>query len=347
MINFKVKIKEGVITPIHEIQKDIKPQIVDKPKVNKPIRIQTYYKTFHQKWETNRTVATAELKALTINRDKQYQIVVGDKDLYSKYNIYLNDYPEFELREFGNGKLFRDVRKVFANDNIDTDAQLALLPLMKYVETVNTIHKTENYIKQCDKYINIKYKQFIEILKIYYNHVHKAMIVDGYGYVITGEVGCLVINRVYRGNNNRSKVLDYAKTKAKKAEILARGGRIYNKEEEQWCKEHGIKYTYEDHRVYRNPEYFYEFDLLNCHLPQAKLVKFTISDFRESKIRGKTNKQLAEECNGDLDAICELGIDVKTKLSICLDEDKLLYSNFIRNENQSSVHTTKVSGKDR
>lgn len=339
MSNLSIKIEHGIIKPINEIKKDINPQIVEKPKVNRPIRYQTYYKTFHEKWETNKIVALNDLKRKEHNKQKLYLEIKNDIDKYISYGINLNNYKEFEIANYGDGKLYKDLRKIFTNDNNNVDNQIVLLPLMKYAEFTYEIHKLENYIKECQKFIDLKYKEFMHILKVFYDCVHKALIIGGLGYAFSGELGYIFINRVYRGKNTNSKVLDYAKTKAKKAEILARGGRIYNKEEAEWCKENGIKYEFEDHRVYRTPEYFYEYPLLACHLPKASLLKFTLSDFRAGNIRGKSNIQLAKECNNDLNTICELGLDLKTKLNICLEADKLLFSNFIRNENQSSMYS--------
>ena len=338
MMDLKVDMKQGIIKPIHEINKNVKPQIAEKPRVDRPIRYPTYYKTFNQKWETNKTVATSELKRKEINKNKLYLEIKDDTDKYIGYGIDINNYPEFELGNYGNGKLYRDLRKIFTSDDSDVDNQIALLPLMKYAELTQDIHKLENYIKQCDKFIALKYKEFLHILKTFYDCVHKALIIGGFGYAFSGELGTIFINRVYRGFDAKSKVLDYAKTKQKKAEILARGGHIYNKEEAEWCKENGIKYEYEDYRVYRTPEYFYEYPLIGCHLPKAGYLKFTLTDYRAGNIRGKSNKQLAKECNNDLNAICDLGLDVKTKLNICLEADKLLFSNFVRNENQSSMY---------
>ena len=69
--------------------------------------------------------------------------------------------------------------------------------------------------------------------------------------------------------------------------------------------------------------------------------------FARRHVKGKTNEQLINECNRDLNKICELPVDVKLKLKLCLETDNILYLNFIRNEAQQSAHTPKANRKNR
>ena len=57
--------------------------------------------------------------------------------------------------------------------------------------------------------------------------------------------------------------------------------------------------------------------------------EFTVADYRHQDIRGKTNQDLINECEGDVNKICELKIDLKTKLTLCDTVNKGLYINFI------------------
>ena len=54
-----------------------------------------------------------------------------------------------------------------------------------------------------------------------------------------------------------------------------------------------------------------------------------------------------EECNGNLVKACELPVDLRTKLAICNEMDKTLYTNFIRNEGQTSYKYATPSWQDR
>ena len=76
-------------------------------------------------------------------------------------------------------------------------------------------------------------------------------------------------------------------------------------------------------------------------------MRFQVTDRRARELRGKTNQDLAKECNNDTNKICELPLDVKTKLNICVEVDKMLYTKFIRNENQKPYIDTKINRKNR
>ena len=69
----------------------------------------------------------------------------------------------------------------------------------------------------------------------------------------------------------------------------------------------------------------------------------TTSNYYGRSVRGKSNQQLIEECNYDKEKICELDLDVRAKLDLCLELDKILYTKFIRNENQKPSNDTTPS----
>ena len=48
-------------------------------------------------------------------------------------------------------------------------------------------------------------------------------------------------------------------------------------------------------------------------------------------------------CNGDINKICELPLDLKTKVTLCDKADKILYTKFIRNENQKPITFVKTN----
>ena len=56
-----------------------------------------------------------------------------------------------------------------------------------------------------------------------------------------------------------------------------------------------------------------------------------------------TNDELIELCNRDIKKICELSVDLKTKVTLCDKVNKILYTKFIRNENQKPFTFTKTN----
>ena len=83
-------------------------------------------------------------------------------------------------------------------------------------------------------------------------------------------------------------------------------------------------------------EYFYEIPLIGCKLPNGSDIKFQCADYRSHSLRGTTNKDILEQSGGDKYKICAYDVDMRTKLNICLQADKMLYTKFIRNENQTA-----------
>lgn len=93
-------------------------------------------------------------------------------------------------------------------------------------------------------------------------------------------------------------------------------------------------------------EYCYEIPLIASKMPNGNKLKLEISDYRHASLRGNTNDQLIELCNNDITKICELPIDLKTKVTLCDKTDKILYTKFIRNEGQQSINTPKANRKN-
>ena len=184
---------------------------------------------------------------------------------------------------------------------------------------------------------------YFKILKQYYYEVEKQLILKGYGYALEGDLGWLCINRCKVVQGQRKK-LDFLATKRNKAALLAEGKRLWNKQEAEYAEKVGIDYKGVDYRKFINEEYCYEIPLINCRTLKGKKVKFKVlQDNREIKV--KTEEEVLKECNNDVNKVCNLDLDIRKKLYMCLKLDNLLYLNFIRNEGQQSAHTPKANRK--
>ena len=207
------------------------------------------------------------------------------------------------------------------------------------------IHELRRDVEFYDKLTSLTIRQYTEILRTYYTEVQRQMILKGAGYVFEGSLGWICINRC-KIDKQRTHI-DFSKTKKKKAEIVANGGKLYNKEEAKWCKAHGIEYNGQDGRVFLRNEYCYEIPLLDCHIPHGSKIRFVSADYRGNALRGKTNQDLLEEADYNTEYICKLPLDIRTKLNLCIEADKTLYAKFIRNENQKPINASKASWKNR
>lgn len=294
---------------------------------------------------------TEERQQCLNNIDRKYELakdlhtkIKGNIEVYSDFGINLLGYKEFVDNTYITGKFHTAAKSLFINrkDNYNLVGELfELYNLAKYQKDIYNLNKE---LSKLDKILSLSSKEYNEILRIFYYKVIERMIKYGEGYSFEGCLGWLVINRC-RLNKPRPK-LDFAATKRNKEKLLAEGVELYDKNKEEWCRKNCIPYKATDYRVYLNKEYVYEIPLLNCSIPNGSKFRFECIDLRGAKLRGKTNVDILRECNSDIDKILALPLDMKTKLTICLEADKTLYTNFIRNENQEPLIIRKIDRQD-
>ena len=299
-----------------------------------PVHIREYYKAMKIAYTQKKEDALKEREELISEIDVLQQNIMEKHDDYLKYNITLSKYSEFINNEYIDGHFYRMAKGAYLNKQNDYELTAELHNLFQLAEKQYRIAELKKQIELYDKVLSIKTNDYVRYMREYFNEVHKKMILEGCAYHFGNNIGDVLINRVKY--TSKRKAIDYKATKQKKAEIIANGGRLYNKDEAEWCEKNGIEYNAEDGRVYLNSEYYYEIFMLNKTFTNARSFSFTPQDYRSVELRGKTNEQLIEECGRDLNKICELPIDMKSKLHMCVEVDKMLYTNFIRNEGQTS-----------
>lgn len=311
-----------------------------------PTNTKVYYRLMKEEY-SKRLKDNIILKNKFIDKlNNRYKEVKEVEDVYFKhFKINLQKYKEFVDNTYYDGKFYKVAKGLFINRNNNYELVTDLFNLYDLARLQKEIYCINKDNKLYEKLINLTLKEYTEILKIYYTEVHKQLILNGYGYAFENNIGWICINRIIL-KNPRPKI-DYAATKKREKELIEQGKRIWNKEEAEWCSKNGIEYKAEDKRVFKHDEYCYEIPLLNSKLPNGTKLKLELSDYRHSSTRGKTNDQLIEECNFDTNKICELPVGLKTKLTMSDKVDKILYTKFIRNENQESATFTKTNSKDR
>ena len=308
-----------------------------------PTNFRVYYTCMKEYYNKQKDEAGQIIDALTAEITRQKSDILAKEQAYKEeYHIVLSDYQEFVHNEYIDGTFFKVTQNYFTkNDHIEQD----LWDLYDLAKKQKTIHDLRRDVEFYDKLTSLTIRQYTEILRTYYTEVQRQMILNGAGYVFEGSLGWICINRC-KIDKQRTHI-DFSKTKKKKAEIVANGGRLYNKEEAEWCKANGIEYNGQDGRVFLRNEYCYEIPLLDCHIPHGSKVRFVSADYRGNKLRGKTNEQLLEEADYNTESLCKLTLDIRTKLNLCVIADKTLYAKFIRNENQKPINASKASWKNR
>lgn len=299
-----------------------------------PVHIREYYKAMREAYTQKKDEALKEREELISEINVLQQNIMDKHEEYLKYNINLSEYPEFINNEYVDGQFLKTCKGAYLNKKNDYELTAELHNLLKLAEKQYRINELKEQLDIFDKILSIKTNEYVRYMRTFFNEVHKKMIIEGCAYRYGNNIGDVLINRVKY--NSKRKAIDYKATKEKKAEIIANGGRLYDKTEAEWCEKNGIEYKAEDGRVYLDAEYYYEIFMTNRRFTDATQFKFTSQDYRSVELRGKSNAQLIEECERDTNKICELPIDLKSKINMCVEVDKMLYTNFIRNEGQTS-----------
>lgn len=314
-------------------------------KSERPANWRVYYKTMHDSYTQNKNNAEQALKDLAIAKDEYRDKVIENKDKYKEeFNIDIEKNKEFVENTYINGSLYAIAKKLMYNKHNEFKLVDYVYYLFRYAEILQEINATNKDLEFYNKVLAIKVSQYNKILKLFYTKVQEALILEGKAYRFENNVGFICINRCKL--NNPKPTIDWVATKKKREELVKQGVKLYNKVEAEFCNKNGIEYKAQIGRVFRHPEYCYEIPLLHSKLDNGRLYKFECSDYRGLSVRGKTNKDLLEECQYDTHKIMELDVDMRTKLNLCVEADKLLYTKFIRNENQEPSTARKIDSKN-
>lgn len=307
-----------------------------------PVNFRVYYKLFIEDNKEKLKEANKHKEELEAEVNEKYELVRLWTDVYkTQFNVDLEKYEEFTTNKYINGKFFKIAKGLLINKQNNYELVTDLFNLYDLASTQKELYDLEHNIQIYTKCSKLKIKEYTEILRTYYTEVHKKLILEGKGYSFSNGIGWICVNRVLLPK--RAKMLDYQATKRREKELIAEGKKIYNKEEADWCLRNGIEYKAEDKRVFVQNEYCYQIPLLDSTLPGGYSLKLELSDYRHADIRGQSNEDLLNKCKKDTTKICELPIGLKTKLTLCDKADKILYTKFIRNENQKPYTFKKIN----
>ena len=290
-------------------------------KVKKSINVPQYYKEFIEGNKIKRERARITVDELTATIASKRSSIVPDVDKF-KYPVI--DYPEFQQNKYINGRLENAAKGMFEDERKDPEMKHLCFRLVGYAVDLRKIYEETEKIKLYDKMINLSLKEYKYIVKVYYNAVQKELILKGNGYRLEDKLGWICINRVL---NTGAKVCDFQATKKNKEKLLAEGKQIYNKEDAEYCRQHGIEYDAVDATVYKADEVWYEYWLLGSKIKGCN-VYLKIIDSKNNKIM-------------------DLDVSMKHKFVLCTQADKTLYTKFIRNEEQKKSLYGTYSRKSR
>lgn len=307
-------------------------------------RLIEYFASLKKTYGDKKDEAVRELEELYKESSALKEVCIENKEcLKSEYKVDLDDFRIFGGTKYSNEHLLVSVKLKLTNKANGEDFSIIpeLHKLYRFIQTINKIEKLKSDIALSNKILALSRNEYLEFMRVYFYKVHEKMILDGYGYAFGQRIGFVCINRVK--NNGKRKLIDFAKTKKRKEELLAEGKKLWNEEDALKAKELGIEYNGVDYRVYKEAEYNYEVCLIDNRLPNATEFEFVTADTRRLECRGKSNEELLEMCEYKPENIVKLNCDLKTKVTLCIQADDLLYTKFIRNANQKSYKAGKAS----
>lgn len=310
-----------------------------------PIGIRTYYKLNKESVKDKLEVVKNKLYRYLDTNKISYDKVKSNAILYSReYGFNIDKYKEFVSNTHIDGEFLSDVKILFDKDEKDRNNKFALLTILRYANTLKPIFDLKHQIDNYNRILKLSLKEYTEIVNKYYVEVQKNLILKGKGYEFPNKIGFLCINRCKLQFAKRK--LDFMATTHNKEKLILEGIELFDKKKAEYCKKHNIEYNGVDYRIYKNDDYVYEFALCYPHITGGFKEKFEPADYRGLTIRGKSNKDLIKETNGDIEKIMNLDIDMRTKLLLCLDVNKMLYTKFIRNDGQFPLINGKVDRQD-
>lgn len=312
-----------------------------------PTKLIEYFASLKKTYGNKKDEAVKELEELYKESSTLKEICIENKNsLKSECNLDLDDFKIFGGTKYSNEHLSALVKhKLEEKSKKDDLCYISELhKVYRFIQAIIQIEKLKSNITFCNKILSLTRNEYIEFMKAYFYKVHEKMVLDGYGYSFGQSIGFVCINRVK--NNGKRKLIDFAKTKKRKAELLAEGKKLWNENDALKAKQQGIEYDGVDYRIYKETEYNYEVCLIDNRFHNATQFEFIAVDTRRDECRGKTNDELLEMCNYKPENIVKLNCDLKTKVTLCVQVDDLLYTKFIRNENQNSYKAGKAYWKN-
>ena len=270
--------------------------------------------------------------------EKELKVI---KELKEKLEHYLEENKQQIADEFGLSiyDVIYDYNKVakyidrFTKDNIGN--RVIILQINKYGKYLEAEDKLNKQIKLVDKRKDLKFRQFQGIVNKYYMKVHQCLL-EGMGYKYGYGIGTYCINYwKLDPSAEKKKVLDFAATRAKKKELLAKGVKLFDENEAAWYKARKIPYDGVDYRVFTNNTHYYEFGFRDSRISITTPYNYERTEYVYAKYKKLSQQEIADTYCKTIEDIYTMQLDIKYKLNILLIKDPSKYLNFVRNVNQT------------
>lgn len=280
------------------------------------VGIKENYLRFINKSKTKLNYIKKELdNATTIKEDVYSKLYPRRGSIKQELRINLDIYPEFKDKVISEDRsIFKIVYKLFRyNTNINDRTNIILL--YKYLTSLDSEDKYKKGFEYYTKLSNMTISKYRDYLFTYFNAVHRELLF-GRGYRFPNNFCTIYISKFIKLKN--SFVLDFKETRKRKQEIINAGGKIFNKDEASWYKDHNLEYDAVDYRVYRDKPIGYKLKCKDCKVANRMEVIFKCSNYINSKYKNMTYEDIANNVCSNIDDICNLQVSLLAKLHILL-----------------------------
>lgn len=290
------------------------------------IKLKDYYVNFKYILSQRLKECTDNIRNNDAIKQEAYKYLrSNEKSIMKSLKLNIGDYNEYnQCRYISNEPLYKKAVRLSKKKS-----NMHLSQIQKYCIALRNEKIYNELLEQLNAENTITPGQYRDIVRSYYNKV-QVRLLEGRAYKFRFGIGTLCIYRVNLPQNRS--IVDFNRTNEKKKELLTKGVKLRNKDEEDICRKNGVPYDGVDYRVYRSDPYFYRFRLDKSFFAKRSL-RFEHAEYISSKYRGLTYKKIADDyCNSKED-IYELPVDIKVKLNCLTYKYPETYLNFVRNAN--------------
>lgn len=316
---------------------------------NKGTTYSVYYKKMKSEYTELRDKLVEEVdKAKEENVNLRKELLSYRNSYKLHYGINLTELEEFNKDAYSSGKLYKIAKGAMLKHADSYEKMYELNTFLKYATNQKDIAEKTAKIEHYNKCLALTSHQYRDLIYAFYNKVQEKLILEGYGYPLEGRVGWLCINRV---KINNKPITDYAATRKKKEELIAKGLRPYDQKEHEWAKQHGLPYDGVRYRVTKTEDYAYEIALVGCKLENRVDCRLYNINYVDKKIKRKSFDELAAEYKDDIEGAARLSMDLAHKLAVCLKIDSNLSNKYKRTDNEipykhRTYRTAEIGGED-
>lgn len=301
------------------------------------VTIKDYYLQYISNAKKDIIEYNNHLNDANIVKDETYKFINDNKDIIENtFNIKFNYYnKELINKEYSDTEALYNYTIKLLNAIDEHPNKNVLFELIRYCNSLRLVYKYTKLIELANRRKDIKFKTYQDYISKFYNKVHKCVL-EGYGYKFSYGIGTYCINywKFDPDKMKSNKVLDYKATNLKKKELLARGIKLYDKDEAKWYAERNMPYDGVDYRVYKTESYFYDITFIKSTIMKHNVLEYKRTDYVNKKLRGLSYTEIADKYVKYIEDIYELPVDIKYKLNILLYKEPTKYLNYIRNDEQ-------------